>query len=56
MAAAAVVGVTADSTLLFNAVELVRTGSKPLGGRRPDMAKVGGPDGAKADAALSAVE
>jgi alanyl-tRNA synthetase len=55
-----VVGVTADLTSRFNAVELVRKGSEVLGGKggggRPDMAQAGGPDGAKADAALSAIE
>ncbi|HKU09085.1 MAG TPA: alanine--tRNA ligase [Bradyrhizobium sp.] len=55
-----VVGVTSDLTSRFNAVELVRKGSEVLGGKggggRPDMAQAGGPDGAKADAALSAIE
>ena len=55
-----VVGVTADLTARFNAVELVRKGSEALGGKggggRPDMAQAGGPDGAKAGAALSAIE
>ena len=55
-----VVGVTADLTSRFNAVELVRKGSEALGGKggggRPDMAEAGGPDGAKASAALSAIE
>lgn len=55
-----VVGVTADLTARFNAVELVRKGSEVLGGKggggRPDMAQAGGPDGAKANAALSAIE
>jgi alanyl-tRNA synthetase len=55
-----VVGVTADLTSRFNAVDLVRKGSEVLGGKggggRPDMAQAGGPDGAKADAALSAIE
>src|SRR5882762_3318579 len=55
-----VVGVTADLTSRFNAVELVRKGSEALGGKggggRPDMAQAGGPDGAKADAALAAIE
>jgi alanyl-tRNA synthetase len=40
-------------------VELVRLGSEQLGGKggggRPDMAQAGGPDGAKADAALEAI-
>src|SRR5436190_1915645 len=55
-----VVGVTADLTSRFNAVELVRKGSEALGGKggggRPDMAQAGGPDGAKANAALAAIE
>ena len=54
-----VVGVTADLTARINAVDLVRTGAATLGGKggggRPDMAQAGGPDGAKADAALDAV-
>jgi alanyl-tRNA synthetase len=58
--AGAVVGVTADLTARFNAVELVRAASEALGGKggggRPDMAQAGGPDGAKADAALAAIE
>ncbi|MEI7804709.1 MAG: alanine--tRNA ligase, partial [Hyphomicrobiales bacterium] len=55
-----VVGVTDDLTKRFNAVELVRKASEVLGGKggggRPDMAQAGGPDGAKADAALKAIE
>jgi alanyl-tRNA synthetase len=55
-----VVGVTKDLTERFNAVDLVRLGAEALGGRggggRPDMAQAGGPDGAKADAALAAIE
>ena len=55
-----VVGVTADLTARFNAVDLVRKGAEALGGKggggRPDMAQAGGPDGAKADAALAAIE
>jgi alanyl-tRNA synthetase len=55
-----VVGVTADLTGRFSAVDLVRTGAEALGGKggggRPDMAQAGGPDGSKADAALSAIE
>jgi alanyl-tRNA synthetase len=54
-----VVGVTSDLTARFNAVELVRKGAEALGGKggggRPDMAQAGGPDGAKADAALAAI-
>jgi alanyl-tRNA synthetase len=55
-----VVGVTSDLTARFNAVDLVKKGAEALGGKggggRPDMAQAGGPDGAKADAALAAVE
>ncbi|MBX6329138.1 MAG: alanine--tRNA ligase [Pseudolabrys sp.] len=55
-----VVGVTADLTARFNAVDLVRKGAEALGGKggggRPDMAQAGGPDGAKAEAALRAIE
>jgi alanyl-tRNA synthetase len=55
-----VVGVTADLTARFSAVDLVRKGAEALGGKggggRPDMAQAGGPDGSKADAALSAIE
>jgi alanyl-tRNA synthetase len=58
--AGVVVGVTADLTSRYNAVDLVRVASEALGGKggggRPDMAQAGGPDGAKADAALSAIE
>jgi len=54
-----VVGVTEDLTGRFNAVDLVRAASAALGGKggggRPDMAQAGGPDGAKADAAIEAV-
>jgi alanyl-tRNA synthetase len=55
-----VVGVTDDLTQRFNAVELVKKGAAVLGGKggggRPDMAQAGGPDGAKAEAALKAIE
>jgi alanyl-tRNA synthetase len=55
-----VVGVTADLTARFSAVDLVRKGAEALGGKggggRPDMAQAGGPDGSKAAAALAAVE
>jgi alanyl-tRNA synthetase len=55
-----VVGVTSDLTSRFNAVDLVRVASEALGGKggggRPDMAQAGGPDGAKAGAALTAIE
>ena len=54
-----VVGVTDDLTGRHDAVDLVRTASAALGGKggggRPDMAQAGGPDGAKADAAIEAV-
>ncbi|MBI3275740.1 MAG: alanine--tRNA ligase, partial [Methylocystis sp.] len=55
-----VVGVTADLTQTFNAVDLVRVASEKLGGKggggRPDMAQAGGPDGAAIEAALAAIE
>jgi alanyl-tRNA synthetase len=58
--ASIVVGVTEDLKDRFNAVDLVRVGSLALGGKggggRPDMAQAGGPDGAKAEAALAAIE
>src|SRR3984957_9458226 len=58
--AGVVVGVTSDLTSRFNAVDLARVASVVLGGKggggRPDMAQAGGPDGAKAHAALSAIE
>jgi alanyl-tRNA synthetase len=58
--AGVVVGVTSDLTSRYNAVELVRVASEALGGKggggRPDMAQAGGPDGTKADAALTAIE
>jgi alanyl-tRNA synthetase len=58
--AGVVVGVTPDLTSRYNAVDLVRVASEALGGKggggRPDMAQAGGPDGTKADAALSAIE
>jgi alanyl-tRNA synthetase len=58
--AGVVVGVTADLTARYNAVDLVRVASEALGGKggggRPDMAQAGGPDGAKANAALAAIE
>ena len=53
------VGVTDDLTARFYAVDLVRKGAEALGGKggggRADMAQAGGPDGAKADAALEAI-
>jgi len=58
--AGVVVGVTGDLTSRYNAVDLVRVASEALGGKggggRPDMAQAGGPDGAKASAALAAIE
>ena len=58
--ASLVVGVTADLTDRYDAVEFVRVGSAKLGGKggggRPDMAQAGGPDGTQAEAALSAIE
>jgi len=57
--AGVVVGVTADLTTRFNAVDLVKKGAEALGGKggggRPDMAQAGGPDGSKAEAALAAI-
>ena len=61
--ASIVVSVSADLTGRFNAVELVRAAAAAVGGKggskggggRPDMAQAGGPDGARADAALAAV-
>jgi alanyl-tRNA synthetase len=57
--AGVVVGVTPDLTTRFSAVDLVRKGAEALGGKggggRPDMAQAGGPDGAKAEAALAAI-
>jgi len=58
--AGVVVGVTEDLIKRFSAVDLVKLASEALGGKggggRPDMAQAGGPDGAKADAALAAIE
>jgi alanyl-tRNA synthetase len=58
--ASLVVGVTDDLTGRLSAVDLVRAGSQAVGGKgrrgRPDMAQAGGPDGAAAQAALSAIE
>ena len=57
--ASIVVGVSPDLTGRFSAVDLVRAASAAVGGKggggRPDLAQAGGPDGAKADAALAAV-
>ncbi|MEE9318273.1 MAG: alanine--tRNA ligase [Rhodospirillales bacterium] len=58
--ASVVVGVTDDLTERLSAVDLVRAGSEAVGGKggggRPDMAQAGGPDGAKGQAALDAIE
>jgi alanyl-tRNA synthetase len=58
--ASLVVGVTPDLTARVNAVELVRAGAEAVGGKggggRPDMAQAGGPDGARAADALTAIE
>ena len=54
-----VVGVTDDLTKSYSAVDLVKTGAEALGGTggggRPDMAQAGGPDGSRAEAALTAI-
>jgi alanyl-tRNA synthetase len=54
-----VVAVTDDLKGRINAVDLVRKGAEPLGGKggggRPDMAQAGGPNGAAAQDALAAV-
>jgi len=53
------IGVSDDLTARISAVDLVRAGATAMGGAggggRADMAQAGGPDGAKADAALDAV-
>ena len=58
--ASLVVAVTQDLTARISAVDLVKVGSEALGGKggggRPDMAQAGGPDAAKAGAALAAIE
>jgi alanyl-tRNA synthetase len=58
--ASLVVGVTDDLTGANSAVDLVRVGAEALGGKggggRPDFAQAGGPDGAKAEAAIAAIE
>ncbi|MBK5921697.1 alanine--tRNA ligase [Rhodothalassium salexigens] len=57
--AALVVGVTDDLKDRVSAVELVRAGAAAVGGKggggRPDMAQAGGPDGAAAEQALTAI-
>jgi alanyl-tRNA synthetase len=58
--ASLVVAVTEDTAAKISAVDLVRVGVAVLGGKggggRADMAQGGGPDGAKADAALAAIK
>ena len=58
--ASVAVGVTDDLTGRTSAVDLVRLAAAAVGGQggggRPDMAQGGGPDGAKAKAALEAVK
>ncbi|HEV7291892.1 MAG TPA: alanine--tRNA ligase [Devosia sp.] len=53
------VGVTEDLVGKKSAVELVKAGAAALGGQggggRPDMAQAGGPDGGKAEDALTAI-
>jgi alanyl-tRNA synthetase len=57
--ASLVVGVTDDLTAKISAVDLVKLGAEALGGKggggRPDMAQAGGPEAAKAQAALDAI-
>jgi alanyl-tRNA synthetase len=57
--AAIAIGVTADLTARFNAVDLVKAAVEALGGKggggRPDMAQAGGTDPTKLSAALDAV-
>ena len=58
--ASLVIGVTESLLSSNNAVDLVKYGAEALGGKggggRPDLAQAGGPDGSKADDALSAIE
>ena len=57
--ASIVVAVSKAITDQINAVDLVRIGAEKIGGKggggRPDMAQAGGPDGDKADAAITAI-
>ena len=57
--AALIVGVTDDLTARISAIDLVRAGAGPIGGKggggRADMAQAGGPDGGKADEAIAAI-
>ncbi|MBU1288513.1 MAG: alanine--tRNA ligase [Alphaproteobacteria bacterium] len=54
------IGVTADLTSKYSAVDLVKVAAAALGGQggggRPDMAQAGGPDASKADEAIAAVK
>ena len=58
--ASLVVGVTDDLSAQKSAVDLVRIGAEAVGGKggggRPDMAQAGGPEGAKANDAITAIE
>jgi alanyl-tRNA synthetase len=58
--ASIVVGVTDDIASRLSAVDFVRAASIALGGKggggRPDFAQAGGPEGAKADEAIAAIE
>ncbi|HEX4157028.1 MAG TPA: alanine--tRNA ligase [Rhizomicrobium sp.] len=58
--ASLVVGVTDDLRNRIDAVDLVRRGAEALGGKggggRPDLAQAGGPDGTKAQDALTVIE
>ena len=51
---------TDDLIEKLSAVDLVRVGAEAIGGKggggRPDMAQAGGPDGDRADDAISAIE
>ena len=57
--ASIVVAVSKAMTDQINAVDLVRIGAEQIGGKggggRPDMAQAGGPDGDKAEAAITAI-
>ena len=57
--ASAVVGVSPDLSASRSAIDLVKLAAAALGGSggggRPEMAQAGGPDGAKAEAAIDAV-
>ncbi|MDG1858074.1 MAG: alanine--tRNA ligase, partial [Emcibacteraceae bacterium] len=58
--AAVLTAVTDDLKDKISAVDLVRAGAEAVGGKggggRPDMAQAGGPDGSKANEAISAIE